>query len=403
MGGRGQIAAVLITTVLLVGAPGAGPAGAATAGTGDWTQERGGPTHQNASLTDNTITSSNVARLRRAPMTDIKEGVGPFVVAGGVAYLTSPSKLIALDVATRRQRWSRSEPLLRSRIALSGRLLIVGSRPTVKAVDAGTGAVVWTSTVQPGVRPPAVGGGMVFVMADDGTDHGRVFALDAATGALKWTSADRFIVFGTSPAYADGKVFVGTAGEGDVRAYDAATGAPLWRTPVGDGLERPIVVADGTVYATGAGNRLHALDEATGAVRWNRTFGDRVETVPAIVGGSMYLSAQVAGSSSDGHPSYGLYAVDTATGAIRWQVIHDPTADRNAVDFSEPVVAAGLVYTESGGAIQARDAATGRERWTSTAAFDYRALAIAGGRLLAAIDDVDSGGHYHTGFVSFAL
>ena len=88
-------------------------------------------------------------------------------------------------------------------------------RPTVHALDADTGAIVWQNTAEPG--------------AD---------ASYAPTSAIP------------------GVVFVGTTVGGAVRAYDAATGARLASVPVGFTLASAPALVDGTaIVGAGAGER----------------------------------------------------------------------------------------------------------------------------------------------------
>lgn len=115
----------------------------------------------------------------------------------------------------------------------------------VQAIDARTGQVIWHYDPQvPGEwninvccgldnRGAAAWNGKIII----GTLDGRLIALDAATGSEVWsvkaTPEGRYSITG-APRVAKGKVFIGSAGgEFDVRghidAYDAETGAFLWR------------------------------------------------------------------------------------------------------------------------------------------------------------------------------
>jgi len=115
----------------------------------------------------------------------------------------------------------------------------------VMALDARSGEVLWHYDPQvPGEwninvccgldnRGAAAWNGKIIF----GTLDGRLVALDAATGQEVWktqsTPDGRYAITG-APRVANGKVFIGSAGgEFDVRgyldAYDAETGARLWR------------------------------------------------------------------------------------------------------------------------------------------------------------------------------
>src|SRR5919201_748834 len=79
---------------------------------------------------------------------------------------------------------------------------------------------------------PIVVGRTMYVTADR-----EILALDAATCQVKWrvreASASTAMRVNRGAAYLDGRLFRGT-GEGDVLAYDTATGKRVWRTPLAD-------------------------------------------------------------------------------------------------------------------------------------------------------------------------
>ncbi len=131
-------------------------------------------------------------------------------------------------------------------IVVDGVLYATGGWSVVYALDARTGTLLWEhdpkvprsiaraaccDVVNRGV---AVWKGRVYV----GTLDGRLQALDAATGALVWEAltvdpAQPYTITG-APRVVEGKVIIGNGGaeygvRGYVSAYDAATGALVWR------------------------------------------------------------------------------------------------------------------------------------------------------------------------------
>lgn len=87
---------------------------------------------------------------------------------------------------------------------------------------------------------PAVVHGVVYV----GSEDGSVYALNAATGARLW-SFPRGTVR-SSPAVVHGVVFIGSD-DGNVYALNAATGARLWRFWTGVAIESAPAVVHGVV------------------------------------------------------------------------------------------------------------------------------------------------------------
>lgn len=130
---------------------------------------------------------------------------------------------------------------------------------------------------------PIAAGGLVFV----GGTEGAVRAFDAASGSLRWTTYTGAALT-YPPALAQGRLFVGS-GDGWVYALEAATGRMTWRFraapqertipvygsfrstwPVGSG----VLVQDGVVYAAAGianhdGTHVYGLDAASGKLRWH--------------------------------------------------------------------------------------------------------------------------------------
>jgi parallel beta-helix repeat protein len=97
----------------------------------------------------------------------------------------------------------------------------------------------------------------------------------------------------SSPAVADGKVYVGSD-DGNVYCLDAVTGAQVWNYTTGEGnyvFSSPAVVA-GKVYVGSLAGKVYCLDAVTGAQVWNYTTGDWVESSPAVADGVAYVGSE---------------------------------------------------------------------------------------------------------------
>lgn len=132
-------------------------------------------------------------------------------------------------------------------LVVGGVMYVTASWSVVHAIDARTGAKIWTydpqvprdyayagccDVVNRGV---AVHKGKVYVASYDG----RLIALDAATGDVKWSQdtiidrTRRYTITGAPRVFA-GRVLIGNGGaeygvRGYLTAYDAETGAQSWR------------------------------------------------------------------------------------------------------------------------------------------------------------------------------
>ncbi len=130
-----------------------------------------------------------------------------------------------------------------SPIAHDGVLYFAGFGPVVQALDARTGDLIWEHEVGVEAGQLASSSRNLAIYEDKlflATADARLIALDARTGAEVWTTriADEAQGFRNTsgPVIAGGKVVQGLGGCGQftregcfISAYDAATGARLWR------------------------------------------------------------------------------------------------------------------------------------------------------------------------------
>ncbi|GAA2671974.1 hypothetical protein GCM10009864_47960 [Streptomyces lunalinharesii] len=238
-------------------------------------------------------------------------------VAGGLVYVGSLDKnLHAVDAATGAQKWAfpTGDFVLSTATVSGGTVYVGGDDKHFYAVDAATGAKKWAFGAGGTFRATAaVAHGTVYVPNNDQ----RLYALDAATGAQRWTAPlgggatpddnDR----PSCPVVTADILYVGGR-DGLLHALDPTTGRRKWTYgTAGDFRPTTPAVADGTVYV---GNRaeaqgtLHAVDAATGTKRWSvRTGGALGDTyAPVVADGLVYLTNRA-----------GLSAVPTAPGPGR--------------------------------------------------------------------------------------
>jgi outer membrane protein assembly factor BamB len=155
----------------------------------------------------------------------------------------------------------------------------------IVALDAVTGDQQWRYDC--GVASgSAVADGTVYVVGtQDGT---TLYALSAADGALAWASDIDAETNYTTPAVADGTVYVGGT---TLQAFDTADGSERWR--VERGVSTAPVVAEGSVVVAGDG-ALGAYD-TDGVEQWTVELGEEDDSVPvshppAVADGRLYLS-----------------------------------------------------------------------------------------------------------------
>jgi outer membrane protein assembly factor BamB len=169
---------------------------------------------------------------------------------------------------------------------VNGVVYVGSSDNNLYALNAGTGAVLWTYTTGAAVNSsPAVADGVVYV----GSGDNNVYALNASTGALLWSYATGGAV-NSSPALANGVVYVGS-NDNNVYALDASTGSKLWTYKTGNVVYSSPAVANGVVYVGSEDNSIYALNASTGAKLWSYATGGAVDSSPTVVNGAVYVGS----------------------------------------------------------------------------------------------------------------
>lgn len=320
-------------------------------------------------------TGHNAGELGRAPVAQAwsrtlggRWSSAP-VVSNGRLFVVIDDRLHALDPATGAAVWtvadvgygnyqssrSAQPAVVGDRVVIERSRFVPYRTPRVSydALDAGTGAVVWSA--------PGTGygdGSVSLVPAGDRVlafepNWGELSALDLATGDVKWrTSIGQSYYELTSPTVAHGAVHMITLGR--LRTFETLTGAAGPTTVLNSygfyfGSRppyTPAVVADGTLYAATAGE-LRAVDVATRAVRWTHRANAQLEA-PAVAGGRVF--ACVDGS---------LDALDASTGAAAWRFVAGSALE------GQPVVGNGVVFAASSTEAYAVDALTGAALWSA--------------------------------------
>jgi outer membrane protein assembly factor BamB len=231
-----------------------------------------------------------------------------------------------------------------------------------------TNQTLWTYTTGGmGVfSSPAVADGKVYVGADDN----KVHCVDASTGTFIWyyTTGDGVV---SAPAVVDGKVYVGSVDD-NVYCFDALTGAKIWNYTTGDNVFSPPAVVDSRVYIGSHDSKLYCLRADDGKVEWNFTTGGQVWSSPAVADGRVYF----------GSLDRKVYCVDAATGALIWNY----TAG-NELRSTAAVVNGRIYISSSDNNVYCLDAATGSKIWSYTTGGEAYTPAIADGKVYVGSED----------------
>lgn len=204
-------------------------------------------------------------------------------------------------------------------------------------------AVAWELALPPSVSYPLVTGGRVFVTTSSpsGGYGSTLHAIDAASGTVLWTQPLPDTYYRAGLAAGDGRV-VTLGFDGDLRAFAADSGAPLWSTSVEYFAATPPVITGGLVLVAKSSS-VTAFDAESGERRWSASAGQGGgQSSPAVADGLVFASG-----SSD------TAAFDLTTGLERWSA-STPDAQGYTAAVHE-----GAVYVRSyrpeGGMVLATD------------------------------------------------
>ncbi|KAK0341013.1 hypothetical protein LTR94_028149, partial [Friedmanniomyces endolithicus] len=170
--------------------------------------------------------------------------------------------------------------------------------------------------------------------------------------------------FGGGVAVSGGKVFV-SSGYRVMTAFDANTGAELWRTAVDLPIHGAPTVAGQRVYVVDVDNQLMAFNVANGQQDWSYrgiTEPARImrASSPAVSGGT------VVAPFSSGQ----IVALQATNGQPVWEQVLSRTSRTSALSelrdiAGRPVVSRGQVYAISqSGVMQAMDLRSGQPKWS---------------------------------------
>ncbi len=229
-----------------------------------------------------------------------------------------------------------------SALAPIGPLAATPSAPlpsTVSALDAGSGALRWASTIGAQVQNvPVVDQETLYVGANDQ----KVYALNAGDGHVRWKASisgqPHVITLQDGVLYGDIDQNTGTHfTRGPIFALNASNGSIKWLSSISASFYG---LVDNVIYAATADNQLYALDAAHGSVRWQFQMAAPFGGLKVAQGQVYVLSAK----RSAGTPSVVLDVLNANTGVLQWRY---PTDPKDLETLSLVDAANGAVYLVS--------------------------------------------------------
>ena len=293
----------------------------------------------------------------------------PTIGTDGTIYVAVGWALCAIDPATMTTKtsWNGgackriSGDVSASSVAIAidadgtGETMIVGDRGNaINAIDT-AGNLVWKyvhGTEGDAKASAAVGpDGTIYAAFTGNYDGiGVVTALDPADqrldgkGPSKWHFTIGASVGASSPAYRNGRLYVGSM-NGELHALvadDPGAGTRVWHTKLGTRINAsPVIGPDGTIYV-GSTSGFYAVDPDDGSIRWTfPTNGEVDQTAALSTGGTLYFGAKLGKLKT-------FYAL-TSDGHLSWKK-EFPKVDSDRAAF--PVIGSdGLVYAGIGNSI----------------------------------------------------
>lgn len=234
----------------------------------------------------------------------------PSAMPDRVYVVTVDNQTITLDAADGKKLWTHQG--LTETTGLLGAASPAANRSTVLpayssgeiyALQAETGAVLWSDTIAPIARGgmgnafsdirglPVIDQGVVVAISY----AGRMAAIDERTGERRWETN---IGGSQTPVFAGNRVFVITS-NAQIVSVDAGTGAKLWSTQLPQyedpkDLEGTIVwygpiLAGGRLLAFSSNGLGRDIDPKTGAVAREWKTGQNVIAPPIVANETLYL------------------------------------------------------------------------------------------------------------------
>lgn len=339
-----------------------------------WSQPGGGPNHAlyHLALSD----APKIAWRRDIGLgfsSDRRVLAEPLVVGQRVYAMDARRTVSAFEVERGRNVWRTELPTEDERdgyygggIAYdTGRIFVTTGFAMVFALDAETGAVIWSRRLSAPMRAaPVVSGGRVFAITMDNQVH----ALAATDGGSQWNHRGieeaAVLIGAASPAVAGSSVVVPYS-SGEIFSLLAENGRVLWndslaavnRTdPIADLAHiRGLPVIDrGLVLAVSHSGRMVAIDLRRGVRAWEADLGG--VQMPWVAGDFVYVVTNDAQ----------VVCLTRRAGRLRWvrqlERYGDPEDKEDPIQWFGPVLAGGrLILAGSNRRVVSLSPYTGEE------------------------------------------
>jgi eukaryotic-like serine/threonine-protein kinase len=357
----------------------------------NWAQTYHDSGHTGYNAQETILGTGNVGSLQLLWSAGVAGGVTNFAIDNGVVFATGQSNnLVALNASTGKQMWSANtggNPGDRP-IATGGGLVFTqcflpnNGGGAICAYKQSTGKPVWRWSSNCDCLPPSsvsaplvYANGVVYFGDSSGgtTQTTGLYAVNATNGELLWGALGQFNngwgVGGPIVSGADVFLEGNDYSTGSIYSLATSAGGQNWATPIGYGSPyTAISVSGGVLYAstvwTGTDATIYAINAKTGAIGWTYAYGTE-----SWCGSQEFPSPPAIANDvvyfqgADDN----LYALNAKKGSLLWSVTPNTQPCTGKIN-SSPSIANGVLYVNGGPDNtnpSAYNATTGAELWSS--------------------------------------
>jgi outer membrane protein assembly factor BamB len=332
-------------------------------------------------------------------------GSAPWILLA--AAMALPSTVLAGPSNLRRELW-RGENLAvadGSGLAASDTLIFAYTGDRVAAFDKTDGSTVWASpTLESSASfistssPLYVASeGQVAIGSGLGA-NGTLYLLDETNGDIVHSAPLGKAVVNASPAYANGLYYIksfpdfGVPATSSLYAIRASDGGIAWQADDGGNGGGQPVINGGVLYDfvwTGSFHEVRAYDAATGAPMWTSDLQPDIEPFGGLTlggDGFLYFGTNDFFDSDPLNPTSELFRLSASNGAFDWEVAA-------AASNGQPAVGGGMVFAHgafSYGQLMGRSATTGDVVWSRSEGF-WNTSPVLDGAILYYCGDPEAG------------
>ena len=276
--------------------------------------------------------------LWRAP-TEAHSLSAAAVTGEAVYFSASDGHLRAVDARTGHLIWAVEHPHWSPTppVTDAGVICVGGRANTVIAYNIANGAELWRFSARGWFAHPLyIWQDRLYALAWDE----QLYVLDLHTGTLLWQArGERGRGFTTPPALGAGQVFLGSRvnrAEGEqvtpgyaLLAFDAESGAEIWRYYTDKHILSPLRCAGGRVFCGANDGTFYAVDAQTGEEQWRWQVKSRAVTWPQLIGDLVLFGGR-----------------DGMIHAVRWQ--EPPSVSAEALEAAGDYLEAAATYALRG-------------------------------------------------------